>query len=127
MGHSFFADALADSESLAKGLLSKANRSLQGSQGTRKCCSPIQSTLAIRWLRKQATFVLIDLLRSLIGWLQKLFSFHANPYLQGNFAPSTEMAPVQLEVEGALPRELDGAYVRNGPNSVLPSTGKCNW
>ncbi|KAK9832394.1 hypothetical protein WJX74_008766 [Apatococcus lobatus] len=51
----------------------------------------------------------------------------ANPYIEGNYAPTSECAPIQLEVEGPVPTELNGAYVRNGPNPVLPATGKCNW
>jgi carotenoid cleavage dioxygenase len=38
-------------------------------------------------------------------------------YLQGNFAPvSEEVTARDLPVEGALPRELCGRYLRNGPN-----------
>lgn len=40
-----------------------------------------------------------------------------NPYLQGNFAPVTEeITATDLEVEGELPKELTGRYLRNGPN-----------
>lgn len=124
---SSFRYPLADSEQTAKDLSSKANKSLQGSQSTRAWCLSTCSNLSIRWRRKQATFVLICSLRSLIGWLQQLLSADENPYLRGNFAPCAETAPIQLEVEGSLPRELDGAYIRNGPNPVLPSSGKCNW
>jgi carotenoid cleavage dioxygenase-like enzyme len=38
-------------------------------------------------------------------------------WLRGNFAPVTrEIEAVDLAVEGALPRELSGLYVRNGSN-----------
>ena len=38
-----------------------------------------------------------------------------NPYLHGVFAPTTrEVAAADLEVEGELPADLHGAYVRNG-------------
>lgn len=100
--------------------LSHANRILEG-------FLPSRSNVAVRWRRNQATFVLVGLLRKLLSCLQQLVAVPANPYLQGNYAPCAEVAPTQLEVEGILPPELDGAYIRNGPNPVLPATGKCNW
>lgn len=37
--------------------------------------------------------------------------------LSGNFAPVDELPPTECEVtEGALPRGLNGVYIRNGPN-----------
>lgn len=43
----------------------------------------------------------------------------ANPYLEGLFAPiDTEHTAVDLPVTGAVPPELDGRYLRNGPNPV---------
>ena len=40
-----------------------------------------------------------------------------SPWLTDNFAPVTEeVTAVDLEVTGTLPAELDGRYVRNGPN-----------
>jgi len=40
-------------------------------------------------------------------------------HLRGNFAPvSDEVTAFDLPVEGALPRELNGLYVRNGANPV---------
>ncbi len=45
----------------------------------------------------------------------------SNPYLEGNFAPVTdEITAENLRVEGELPRELCGRYVRNGPNPITP-------
>ncbi|MEZ5142529.1 MAG: carotenoid oxygenase family protein [Acidimicrobiales bacterium] len=42
-----------------------------------------------------------------------------SPYLRGNFAPVTEeVTAVDLPVTGTLPAELDGRYLRNGPNPV---------
>lgn len=42
-----------------------------------------------------------------------------SPYLSGDFAPvQEEVTAFDLAVEGALPRELDGRFVRNGPNPV---------
>ena len=43
----------------------------------------------------------------------------ANPYLSGSLAPiDVEHTAVDLEVTGTLPAELDGRYVRNGPNPL---------
>ncbi|MBN4047616.1 carotenoid oxygenase family protein [Acidimicrobiaceae bacterium AH-315-P05] len=40
-----------------------------------------------------------------------------NPYLTGNYAPvSEEITATDLKVEGVIPAELDGRYIRNGPN-----------
>lgn len=44
-----------------------------------------------------------------------------NPYLVGPYAPiSGEMTAEQLTVTGTLPPELDGTYMRIGPNPILP-------
>jgi carotenoid cleavage dioxygenase len=43
--------------------------------------------------------------------------FATDPYLQGPNAPrSDERALIDLPVRGTIPAELDGAYLRNGPN-----------
>ena len=48
-------------------------------------------------------------------------------YLAGRFAPvPDEIDAVDLPVEGALPPELDGRYLRNGPNP-LPGTDPGHW
>ncbi|KAF3781283.1 hypothetical protein EJ110_NYTH28570 [Nymphaea thermarum] len=36
--------------------------------------------------------------------------------LAGNYAPVGELPPTKCTVEGQLPRCLDGAYIRNGPD-----------
>jgi len=42
-----------------------------------------------------------------------------NPYLVGNYAPvSEEVTAFDLPVIGELPEELNGRYLRNGPNPV---------
>ncbi|MBN8510849.1 MAG: carotenoid oxygenase family protein [Burkholderiales bacterium] len=44
-----------------------------------------------------------------------------NPYLTGIHAPmSAELTLTDLEVSGRIPPELDGSYVRNGPNPIKP-------
>ncbi len=51
-----------------------------------------------------------------------------NVFLQGNFAPwpMAGDAP-HLTVEGALPRELNGTYYRNGPNPAYEPMGRYHW
>ncbi len=45
----------------------------------------------------------------------------ANPYLAGNYAPVTnEVTAFDLPVIGELPPELEGRYLRNGPNPAGP-------
>lgn len=51
----------------------------------------------------------------------------AKPFhLQGNYAPvSNELSTENLPIEGAIPPELNGTYVRNGPN---PASGtSAHW
>jgi carotenoid cleavage dioxygenase-like enzyme len=52
----------------------------------------------------------------------------ANPYLHGIHAPTVhETTAYELEVEGELPTDLFGAYVRNGPNQLHPPTNLYHW
>jgi carotenoid cleavage dioxygenase len=52
----------------------------------------------------------------------------ANPYLEGRYAPVAEELTVdRLEVVGTLPEELDGVYVRNGPNPRFTPPGRYHW
>lgn len=51
-----------------------------------------------------------------------------NQYLQGAFAPVTEEVTLtDLEVRGTLPAELDGRYLRNGPNPIGADPTTYNW
>jgi len=51
-----------------------------------------------------------------------------NPYLQGLFAPvSREVEASDLEVVGELPEDLDGVFLRNGPNPVHAPRGRYHW
>ena len=44
-----------------------------------------------------------------------------NRYLEQNYAPVTEEVTVtDLQVTGTIPTQLDGRYLRNGPNPVVP-------
>jgi len=49
-------------------------------------------------------------------------------FLKGNFAPVLEEVTVdQLKVVGTIPKELDGMYVRNGPNPLIRPKGAYHW
>jgi carotenoid cleavage dioxygenase-like enzyme len=51
-----------------------------------------------------------------------------NPFLRGVNAPiSREIIADDLEVVGEIPRDLDGAYLRNGPNPVFQPRGRYHW
>ena len=51
-----------------------------------------------------------------------------NPYLQGIYAPTIgETSAVDLKVQGELPVDLFGAFVRNGPNPVFEPTNPYHW
>jgi carotenoid cleavage dioxygenase-like enzyme len=51
-----------------------------------------------------------------------------NPYLADNFAPvQTELTVDELTVLGELPPELNGMFVRNGPNPQFPPLGRYHW
>ena len=51
-----------------------------------------------------------------------------NPFLQGNFAPwRLEGTAEDLEIAGAIPRELNGTFYRNGPNPAYEPRGRYHW
>jgi len=52
-----------------------------------------------------------------------------NPYLAGNFAPvRDERDDADLGVTGAIPPELDGLLLRNGPNPAIdPNPAEYHW
>ena len=52
-----------------------------------------------------------------------------NPYLDGNFRPVTEeVTNVSMNtIHGALPHDLRGAFLRNGPNPVFSPKGLYHW
>jgi carotenoid cleavage dioxygenase-like enzyme len=51
-----------------------------------------------------------------------------NPYLSGRFAPvQQEITADDLRVEGALPADLTGAYLRNGPNPRFMPLGSYTY
>eukprot|EP00002_Diphylleia_rotans_P033650 TRINITY_DN7172_c0_g4_i1.p1 TRINITY_DN7172_c0_g4~~TRINITY_DN7172_c0_g4_i1.p1 ORF type:complete len:527 (+),score=120.95 TRINITY_DN7172_c0_g4_i1:58-1638(+) len=53
----------------------------------------------------------------------------ASPYLEGNYGPvSTEHAAVPLQVvEGEIPKDIDGMFVRNGPNPQFAPIWGHHW
>ena len=52
----------------------------------------------------------------------------ANPYLSGRFAPvDRETDADDLQVEGALPADIDGVFMRNGPNPKFPPLGSFTY
>ena len=51
-----------------------------------------------------------------------------NPYLAGLYAPvDTERTDTDLEVIGQIPPDLDGVYLRNGPNPGHTPAGRYHW
>jgi len=51
-----------------------------------------------------------------------------NPYLMGPYAPvDEEISVADLEVVGEIPADLNGLYVRNGPNPRFPTEGRYHW
>jgi carotenoid cleavage dioxygenase len=51
-----------------------------------------------------------------------------NPFLLGNYAPvHEEVTDTSLEVRGALPPELNGRYLRIGPNPFAMPEGAYHW
>ena len=52
----------------------------------------------------------------------------ANPFLNGNYAPWREEGDAfDLKIEGELPRELNGALYRVGPNPHFKPRGGYHW
>jgi len=52
----------------------------------------------------------------------------SNPYLAGPYAPiHTEIEASDLVVIGEIPRDLDGVYLRNGPNPQFAPVGRYHW
>lgn len=51
-----------------------------------------------------------------------------NPYLSGNFAPvDDELTAFDLDVKGEIPRELEGRFLRIGPNPIDPDPENYHW
>lgn len=51
-----------------------------------------------------------------------------NPYLAGVYAPvRDEIEAEDLEIVGEIPDDLDGVYIRNGPNPQFDPQGRYHW
>ncbi len=51
-----------------------------------------------------------------------------NPYLLGAYAPTfNEIVADNLQVIGEIPKDIDGIYVRNGPNPRFEPKGHYHW
>lgn len=52
-----------------------------------------------------------------------------NPYLHGHFSPvdSETEAEDLVVTKGEIPKDLDGAYFRNGPNNRFAPTNRYHW
>lgn len=51
-----------------------------------------------------------------------------NPYLLGAFAPiGDEITADELRLRGEIPKDLDGVYLRNGPNPWAQPRGRYHW
>src|SRR5690242_1527544 len=51
-----------------------------------------------------------------------------NPYLVGPYAPTRdELTLRDLDVVGEIPDDLNGVYVRNGPNPQYEPQGRYHW
>ncbi|MCB2027591.1 MAG: carotenoid oxygenase family protein, partial [Rhodoferax sp.] len=55
-------------------------------------------------------------------------AFDDIPVLTGGFAPVTREMTVDLtDIEGEIPKDLTGMYVRNGPNRRFEAAGRYHW
>ena len=50
-----------------------------------------------------------------------------SPYLSGNFAPMRSEDDFELEVVGSIPKEIAGAFYRNGPNPQFQPRDAYHW
>jgi carotenoid cleavage dioxygenase-like enzyme len=51
-----------------------------------------------------------------------------NPYLEGAYAATREELTLdEFEIEGKIPEDLNGVYVRNGPNPQFDPRGRYHW
>jgi carotenoid cleavage dioxygenase-like enzyme len=51
-----------------------------------------------------------------------------NPYIRGFYRPQpTEFTAINLPVIGEIPKDLYGAFTRNGPNPIRAPTGLHHW
>ena len=54
--------------------------------------------------------------------------FNEIPVLSGGFAPISQEMTIDLtDIEGEIPKDLTGMYVRNGPNRKFEAAGRYHW
>lgn len=83
----------------------------------------------------RARGVTYDLANAATYGIHKLLAFldgsqkaPTSPYLTGNYAPvREELFKLDLPVEGALPRDLSGAFARTGPNPYFDPVSRYHW
>lgn len=60
--------------------------------------------------------------------MARVVNARGSAYLAGNFAPiEDEIDVAELPVTGAIPPELTGLYLRNGPNPMFEPLGDYHW
>jgi carotenoid cleavage dioxygenase-like enzyme len=63
-----------------------------------------------------------------IALAEQMGTEEENPYLLGIYAPvRDEITADDLEVIGEIPRDLNGVYLRNGPNRRYDAPGRYHW
>ncbi len=78
----------------------------------------LQSSITLPWLVS----------RDLAASQEPPSGWPNSPFLSGNFFPvHKETEHAKLKVVGAIPAELDGLFVRNGPNPQFPPKGNYHW
>jgi len=86
---------------------------------------PLLPLRPFRYAMGKTLFLLEDLLHWKTGAAKGI---KGNEFLNGTYAPGEELGPLQdLEVVGALPAGLEGAFVRNGPNPQFAPRGGYHW
>ena len=78
--------------------------------------------LCVVWVASKRVKTGVDELSEALNILDSMQAneLEDNPFIRGNYAPvAQERRGLELEVvAGALPEELDGMFVRNGPNPI---------
>lgn len=82
--------------------------------------------MALFWWTRLRIMHTLDVLLSWVRGMPK--KRDANLYLKGLYAPiDVEQCHTQLKVEGSMPKSMNGAYVRVGPNPLLRPIGDYHW
>jgi carotenoid cleavage dioxygenase len=67
--------------------------------------------------------------RAIVWWFDDYAGKQKNPWYQGNYGPTSEMAPAShLPVSGTIPSCMNGEFVRVGPNPrFFPTNSALHW